>query len=480
LDGWNPGANALVKALAVSGSTVYVGGYFTSIGGQVRSRIAALDGTTGLATDWDPAAGGVVLTLALSGSTIYVGGYFTSIGGQERHSIAALDATTGLATTRNPSADYDVYALAVSGSTVYAGGVFTNIGGQARNRIAALDATTGLATAWDPNADLHVWALAVSGSTVYAGGDFHTIGGQDRGPLAALDATTGLATDWIVGAGCCLPSVYTLAISGSTVYVGGYFSQLGGSISGRGNNIAALDATTGDATSWDSGTNGPVYALAVNRLHDCDGSHITVPGHGSPVFGPSFPPRRNAARAPWCLAGGRSAPDSHRWIVTLPTPSRLPSAAWLRPSSRRRFRMKSPRVRGPTACALGGIQLRQRVRSKNVRGCPGPAVGGPLPPSSGRRSAVRRCSSTATILAVFHEPGVLLRRSQLPKEPASKPNRAANSSRNSPSRRRASRRRPGRSSPVGMSPWPRMASILGHRLARGRDRPRSQADTIRG
>ena len=57
-----------------------------------------------------------------------------------------------------------------------AGGDFTAIGGQACNRIAALDASTGLATSWDPNAGNAVYALSVSGSTVYAGGVFTNIG----------------------------------------------------------------------------------------------------------------------------------------------------------------------------------------------------------------------------------------------------------------------------------------------------------------
>ena len=58
---WNPGANNHVHALAVSGSTVYAGGNFTSIGGQTRSRIAALDASSGLATAWNPAANGRVV-----------------------------------------------------------------------------------------------------------------------------------------------------------------------------------------------------------------------------------------------------------------------------------------------------------------------------------------------------------------------------------------------------------------------------------
>ena len=79
---------------------------------------------------------------------MYVGGYFTRIGGQARSGIAALDASSGRASAWNPHAqpaDSGVGALAVSGSTVYAGGKFQRIGGQARNGLAALDAATGRA-----------------------------------------------------------------------------------------------------------------------------------------------------------------------------------------------------------------------------------------------------------------------------------------------------------------------------------------------
>jgi trimeric autotransporter adhesin len=267
---WNPSAGGSlfpvpspppeVRALAVSGSTVYVGGTFTNSGGKARNNIAALDAVTGAATDWNPNANDVVMALAVGGSTVYAGGLFTSIGNEQRNRIAALDATTGAATAWDPNATSDIIyisALAVSGSTLYVGGNFYSIGGQARNFIAALDAATGSATSWDPNANGMVFAIAMSGSTIYVGGDFQNIGGQDRNFIAALDAATGTATDWNPNADHDLSA---LAVSGSTVYAGGHFSSIGGQ---SRSFIAALDATTGAATAWSVSLNNEVSAVAV-------------------------------------------------------------------------------------------------------------------------------------------------------------------------------------------------------------------------
>ena len=276
---WNPSASGPINALAASGSTVYAGGNFTSIGGQPRNNIAALDASTGTAMGWNPNAtcstGSCVDALAVSGSTVYAGGWFSSIGGQPRNSIAALDAASGNATSWDAStgiAGSNVRAIAVSGSTVYAGGGFSSIGGQPRKGIAALDASSGHATSWNPNATCSnlslcnvVTALAVSGSTVYAGGEFNSMGGQLRSHIAALDASTGNATSWNPGAygdhnG---QEVAALAVSGSTVYAGGWFTSIGGQYRPQ---IAALDASTGEATSWNPSTYGwnqQVVALAV-------------------------------------------------------------------------------------------------------------------------------------------------------------------------------------------------------------------------
>jgi len=312
---WNPDAGphyspAHVHALAVSGQRIYAGGHFFSIGGQTRHGIAALDSTTGEATNWDPNAqffggySGEVDALAVSGQTVYAGGHFNSIGGKTRHNIAALDPNTGALTSWRPEArtpelswnyentNTDVHALAASGDTVYAGGLFSSIGGEPRVGLAALDATTGMAKSWDPNVVWKsqgqvndrgiVYELRLSGQTLYIGGSFNSIDGKPRVGIAAANPAAGEVTAWNPGTTAARygPTVEAIAVSGETVYVGGQFVSAGGR---SRNNIAALDTKTGDATAW----NPNVFDLWEPRVADVaiSGDTIFAAGHFDSVGG---------------------------------------------------------------------------------------------------------------------------------------------------------------------------------------------------
>ena len=93
-----------------------------------------------------------------------------------------------------------VIAIAVSGNTVYIGGSFTEVEdhtGQTavRNHVAAFNVSTGAVTSWDPNASSTVRAIVVSGSTVYLGGDFTTLGGKNRKRLGSV-TTSGTVTSF--------------------------------------------------------------------------------------------------------------------------------------------------------------------------------------------------------------------------------------------------------------------------------------------
>ena len=261
----NVSSGAEIHALAVSGDTVYVGGYLETVGGKDRSGIAALDADSGdVDPDWDPNADDTVRALAVSadGATVYVGGDFTNIGGEDRNYIAAIDADSGEAIDWDPDADSTVNALAVSpdGATVYAGGWFDGISGSWHTNIAAIDADSGeVDPDWIPEPDNYVRSLAVSadGDTVYASGAFTEVGDQERDHIAAIDADSGEATEWDPGAD---GDVFAFAVSGDTVYAGGVFTEIGGE---SRNHIAAIDAASGVATDWDPDADDAVNALAI-------------------------------------------------------------------------------------------------------------------------------------------------------------------------------------------------------------------------
>ena len=275
-----------VSALAVSESTVYAGGHFETIGGQARIGVAALDARTGAATTWAPQltrgyfyAFPAVLAMAVSGSTVYMGGTFSIVGGQRWDNFAAVDAATGAVSPSIVRMDLGVTALAASGTTVYVGGAFRRID-KLRRSIAALDATTGAITPWDAHADGIVDALAVSGRRLYVGGTFRSMGGRSRFSIAALDATTGTALPWdpeLYSSRDGAPRVYAIALSGPTVYAAGDFDYV--RWFSWQHNIAALDSATARAIAWDPGADGVIRALAVDGQTLYAGGDFTLLGN---------------------------------------------------------------------------------------------------------------------------------------------------------------------------------------------------------
>ena len=277
---WDPGADGVVYALARHERTIYVGGAFSQVGGVARARLAAVEATTGRVTSWDPNVLGVlfyggaeVYTLDVANNTVYVGGLFTVIGGKQRNGLAAVDSRSGLATDWAPDAEpgYWVNVLKVCGDVVYVGGPFRSLGGQPRKMIAAVDMRTGLATSFDAHAagtqtnpyslEPSVYTLAVQGGTLYVGGRFDHMGGQPRDGIAALDARDGTARDWDpqLASGSI---VYSLVLHRDLVYVGGGFSGIGGRSQSA---VAALDMRTARATEWNPRPNSYVTMLAADQ-----------------------------------------------------------------------------------------------------------------------------------------------------------------------------------------------------------------------
>jgi len=271
-----------VSALAMHGNTLYVGGRFTSVAGQVRRNLAAIDVATGALSDWNPDADDEVRCLALAGNTVYIGGEFRRVGDVERHCIAALNARTGAPTGWNPDAENRVRSIALEGRTVYVGGDFIAIGGQPRNALAALDAASGEVTSWDPRLGPareslphydwiwpYVSALAVSRHTLYVGGWFDRVGAQKRWHFAAFDTRSGALNRFAPEPDS---PPYVLLPVGNTLYAGGNWYHVDGVAVPH---VAAFDLRTERLLPWNPKANDAVQALAADDANVYVGGDFT-------------------------------------------------------------------------------------------------------------------------------------------------------------------------------------------------------------
>jgi outer membrane protein assembly factor BamB len=272
--------NGRVLAIAIVGDTAYLGGKFTSVrpagdplgvGEVARNHVAAFDLATNSLLSWDPNANGNVEAIVPNGSTVYLGGSFTKVGGKGHARLAAVDATTGAANgSWKASADAQVVTLALANGILYAGGRFLNINGASHPYLAALDAATGTTDiAFTGTADNAVLAstMTADGTKLVIGGNFTHINGTSQNHIAALDPTTGATLAWATQTPY---GIVDMAADTNGVYVAG---------AGTGGNFGGFDPTTGKM-NWQGGTDGNVQAVTV-----LDGS-VYVGGHYQNYCGP--------------------------------------------------------------------------------------------------------------------------------------------------------------------------------------------------
>jgi uncharacterized delta-60 repeat protein len=284
--GFDPGANAIVYALAVQpDGKVLIGGNFTAVGGggsgTPRHKLARLDADGSVDTTFDPGANGLVFALAVQpDGKILVGGIFTTLGGggtgtTTRNSIGRLNADGSLDESFDPGANGAVWAFAPQpDGKIVVGGNFSTLGGggtgtTARNSIGRLNADGSLDTTFNPGANSIVLALALqSDGKILAGGGFSTLGGGGTGTttrnyIGRLETDGSLDTSFDPGADT---FVRALAVQpDGKIVVGGDFTALGGG--GFGTTvrtyIGRLDPDGSLDTSFDPSANGNLNALAV-------------------------------------------------------------------------------------------------------------------------------------------------------------------------------------------------------------------------
>jgi hypothetical protein len=240
---------------------------------------------------------GYVYAAIASGDDVYIGGNFNAVGGLDANGIARWNRTTGTWSALGEGIPGYIYAIAVSGRYVYAGGMFNATGGYpsipGTQSIARWDSLTHTWSALGEGIPGYVYTMAVDGDDLYVGGMFNAVGGYP-----SIDGTQSLArwnitTETWSAVGEGVPGyVYALAVDGDDLYVGGMFNAVGGYPSMDGTqSIARWNITTHTWSAVSDGVPGYVYALAV------DGDDLYVGGMFNAVGGyPSIPGTQSIAR----------------------------------------------------------------------------------------------------------------------------------------------------------------------------------------
>ncbi|HEV8629040.1 MAG TPA: hypothetical protein VGV61_01900, partial [Thermoanaerobaculia bacterium] len=291
-------ANALngdVRAMVFndgSGPALYVGGTFTTAGGTTVNRVAKWNGTT-----WSALGSGFThTTLAASvdaltvfddgtGPKLYAGGQFNRSGSTTINNVAKWNGTAWVQVGSGFASQ--VLALGVHNANLYAGGSFTTSGSTTVNRIARWTGTAWAALG--SGANNTVRALASynpgSGAALYVGGTFTQVGGSvSASRIAKWNGTAwsalgaGVTGGTTIEVDALLPGT---AAGAPVLNVGGRFTTAG--------TVTANHVARWNGTAWSALGGGlNVQVNALGQIDDGAGTRLYAAGSFTTVGSTTF------------------------------------------------------------------------------------------------------------------------------------------------------------------------------------------------
>lgn len=345
-----PTLNGTVEAVlpGPTANTVYVGGAFGTVNGVASKGITLLNTTTGQIVSGfkPPKLNGIVYSIGLAGGRVYLAGTFTTAGGVTHDGIATLNATTGKldpymniqltghhnynGSGANGGVGPRAMAINPQGTRAVVIGNFKSADGLSRDQVVMIDIDGASSAVVDPNwatneftAACFNWAFdtyvtdvqySQDGSyfaiTATGGSGTNTDGSRSLCDSASRWESNSTGTNvqptWVDYTG--QDSLWSVAITGSVIYVGGHERWLNNSngydSAGAGAvprpGMAALDPISGVPLKWNPGRN-PRGAGAYAMYASSTGLYV---GSDTDYIGNRTYKRQKIAYFP--LAGGKA------------------------------------------------------------------------------------------------------------------------------------------------------------------------------
>lgn len=217
-----------VRALAIAGDTLFIGGAIDSIGGVPRANLGALLISSGQVLPWTPDPSGTVKDLIVHDGKLFVGGAFNTISGSSQRRVVSynlpnltLDPWTPFVAGDNAIVEF----LEVYGGRLFVGGDVNESNGTLRHGMAAFQLPGGALLPWDPVLDYETYALAGWNGRAVLAGDFYTVNGTPRKSLAMVDTINGATLPWVPDPTLDANTAYDLFVRDSVLFVCGSLSM---------------------------------------------------------------------------------------------------------------------------------------------------------------------------------------------------------------------------------------------------------------
>jgi large repetitive protein len=347
------------------GTKLFVAGTFKNVNGVARQKVASLNLTTGAPVAsfaFTKSTDNAATALAATNSTLYVGGRFSRINGQLRTGLAAVNVTTGAVdmtfdnqlsggigvngalTVQQLKLTHDETKLLV----VHTG---RQIHGQDRLGIGLIDTATKQllpwrTRLWDENLARVGGVQRIYGADIAPNDQYFVVtsgSGGDAPPISdtavafPVAGADNVQPKWVAR---CFDSVYSVAITEQAVYIGGHFSWnesptanqpwpglnnvgygtgqglsgygLGDQVVGR-YHLGALDPATGTALEW-----GPISdSFEGNKAMEATPRGLLVGGDGMYQGG------INTGRVAFYDFNSVPAPGADETTITAPIEGRV-------------------------------------------------------------------------------------------------------------------------------------------------------------
>ncbi|MGV3610854.1 MAG: T9SS type A sorting domain-containing protein [Fluviicola sp.] len=256
-----PQTNGTVYASVPDGSGgVFIGGSFSMVGDSVRRNLAHIN-INGEVMPLGVGTNSTVYTLLLKDDILYFGGLFSVVNTDSIQNVAAYNLASN--TLENLNLDFSisfsyVRSLKIHGDSLFIGGYFPSINSLPMAHLGLVNLQNYSLIPWYHSINEEVSTMDIRGNELFIGGWFDSVQGQSRNHLASLMLSSLTLTSFQPNVN---GIVRKLLVDDSTLYFGGVFTTVDSSPRTR---IASININSGALTSWDPLLNDEVQDIYIN------------------------------------------------------------------------------------------------------------------------------------------------------------------------------------------------------------------------